>query len=293
MSQILQQLANQIHEEVYKRSYTYKNTIFLCGAGSDKPDSIRNSIDKFLTGSWYSFYYDLFYPEDLFEELLFGPGHQDLISLENILADSVDAIVLIIESYGAVAELGTFSSNKKLRKKLICVVDVKYKKKRSFINYGPLRLMRDKKEGFIVYGDYSNVPKMIDPIRRAISKARRTDTKTVKILNVIQAHHFILSCIYLLEPVQRDTLVKLVMYSSGKNIKLSTALTTGALSISNKNHEIQLTSHGYKLTPIGLTRFKNLGRRRGRTKNLYDLNAMDEMRVAIMNWQLRGKKLIN
>jgi hypothetical protein len=292
MSLILKQLAKQIHDEVYKRSYAYKYTIFLCGAGADKSDSIRDSIDRFLTQEWYSFLYDLFYPEDLFDELLFGPSHQDLISLENILADSVDAIVLIIESYGAVAELGAFSSNTKLRKKLVCVVDAKYKKKKSFINYGPLRLMKDKKEGFIVYGDYSDVSNMIEPIRKAISKASKTKTKSAKILNVIQAHHFILPCIYLLEPVQRDTLLKLVEYASGKNKKISAALTTGALSISNKNHEIQLTSQGYRLTPAGLTRFKNLGRR-GRTRNLYDLKAMDEMRVAIMNWQLRGKKLKN
>jgi len=291
MSDILKKIANQINDEVYKRLYTYKTTIFLCGAGSDKPNSVRNSIDRLLTRGWYSYYYDFFYPEDLFDELLFGPRHQDLISLENILADSVDAIVLVIESYGAVAELGAFSSNSRLRKKLVCVVDNQYRKKKSFINYGPLRLLHDTKEGFIVYGDYSNVEAMIDPIRRAISKARKTESKALNILNVIQAHHFILPCIYLLEPVSRNILIKLVGYASGTDKRTSTALTTGAISISNKNHEIELTSDGYRLTSAGLTRFENLGKR-GWTRHLYDLNAMDDIRVTIMNWQLRGKKPI-
>ena len=130
---MLEYIAKQIHEEVYKSFHTYKTTLFLCGAGRSTVGSVRKKIDDILKSEWFSYQYDIFYPEDLFDELLLGPSHHDLISLENILADSVDAVVLVVESYGAVAELGSFVSNNKLRKKLACVVDKRYKKDKSFI----------------------------------------------------------------------------------------------------------------------------------------------------------------
>jgi len=286
----LQPLAKKIHDEVYRRFYDYKTTIFLCGAGSQDANSIRDKLNKELTNSWYSFHYDMFYPEDLFDELLFGPKHQDLISLENILADSVDAIVLIVESYGAVAELGAFASNKRLRKKLICIVDEKYKKKKSFINYGPLRLLKDKHEGHIVYADYENINKSVEYIRRKISEVKKGMSKKADVTNVVQAHHFILPSIYLLEPVSRDTLVQLVKFASDVDDRKATALATGAISILNKKKEIALSPAGYRLSPSGLDRFSKLGRR-GWTQHTYDTNAMDVMRVAILNWQCRGKRL--
>lgn len=286
----LEPLAKRIHQEVYRRFYDYKTTIFLCGAGSDVAGSVREQLDNELTHSWYSFHYDMFYPEDLFDELLFGPKHQDLISLENILADSVDAIVLIIESFGAVAELGVFASNTKLRKKLICIVNENYKKKKSFINYGPLRLIKDKHEGHIVYTDYNDVNKSIEYIRRKISEVKKDRSKKADVTNVVQAHHFILPSIYLLEPVTRDTLTQLVKFASGVDARKAAALTAGAISILNKKREITLTPTGYRMSPAGLIRFGKLGSR-GWTRHAYDISAMDKIRVAILNWKCRGKRL--
>jgi len=285
-----ERLAKKIHKEVYERFFDFKTTLFLCGAGYNVSGSVRDKIKKELMTSWYLFHYDMFYPEDLFDELLFGPKHQDLISLENILADSVDAIVLVIESFGAVSELGTFASNDKLRKKLICVVDAKYKKQKSFINYGPLRLLKDKREGHIIYADYANITNSIDYIRRKIAEIKRIKSKKTDVTNVVQAHHFILPCIYLLGTANRDTLIQLVKYASGVDERNAEALTVGALSILIKRREIALTPDGYKLTPAGLIRFQNLGKK-SRTQQVYDIKAMDEIRVKILTWKLRGKKL--
>ncbi|MDL1978454.1 MAG: retron St85 family effector protein [Deltaproteobacteria bacterium] len=287
---MIEPLAKKIHNEVYKVFFDYKTTLFLCGAGNEVVGSVRKQINDELTSSRYAFHYDMFYPEDLFGELLFGPKHQDLLSLENILADSVDAIVLIIESFGAVAELGAFASNSKLRKKIVCLVDQKYRKKKSFINYGPLRLLKDKGEGQVVYVEYDNISKSIKAVRRAISKTRKLKRKKPDVKNVVQAHHYILPCIYLLEPVKRNILRKLVEHASGTNDQKSTALTAGAISILNKKREISLTPDGYRLTPTGLISFSNLGSR-GRTRQVYNITAMDEMRVAILNWKYRGKQL--
>ncbi len=287
---MLEQFAARVHNEVFKSFHTYKTTLFLCGAGKTTGDSVREQIATALSSRWFSYQYDMFYPEDLFDELLLGPGHHDLISLENILADSVDAVVLVIESYGAVAELGAFASNDKLRKKLACVVDVKYKKQKSFIQYGPLRLLRDKKEGEIIYGDFSDVWSMIERIRRAVSRIRRSTKKAAGVTNVVQAHHFVLPCIFLLEPVTRETLIILVKNASGCDPRTSTALATGAIAILTKNREVVLTASGYKLTPAGLNRFASLGRR-GQTRRTYNAKTMDELRIAVLNWRCRNRKL--
>jgi hypothetical protein len=283
-------LAEEIHNAVYSQFVDYKTTIFLCGAGESVPNSIRSQIDKELSRGWFSYRYDLFYPEVLFAELLTGPGHQDLISLENMLAESVDAVVLVVESWGAVAELGSFSSNDKLRKKLICVVDQRYKKSKSFINYGPLRLLRSKKEGIILYGDFNNIGELISPIRKAIRKIEKGTTKSLGVENVVQAHRYILSSIYLLEPVSRPILTDLVMDASNNERNKAEALTAGALSILIKNEEVQRSTDGYILTAKGVDEIRTLGRR-GTTRSTFDLKAMDAIRINVLNWKLRNKKL--
>ena len=287
---MLDRLAQRIHDEVYCRFYNYKTTVFLCGASSKSINSVRQQIDHELTTKWFSFQYDMFYPEDLFGELLYGSGSHNLMTLENILADSVDVIVLAIESYGAVAELGTFANIPKLRKKLVCVVDKQFKKQKSFINYGPLRLIRSTKEGQIIYGDYQNVVSIMERIRRAISIAKREKSKITNVNNVVQAHHFILPSIHLLQPVLRETLIELVLHASKTDIQTSTALTSGALSILNRKREVELSPDGYKLTAAGMKHFEALGRR-SRTISLYKADVMDQLRVGIINWQYRGKPL--
>ena len=285
-------IAREIHEKIYSTVYDYKTTIFLCGAGTDVSNSIRRKIDELLTSSWYSFWYELFYPEDLFQELLYGHEHQDLITLENILAESVDVIILVIESYGSVAELGAFASNDKLRKKLLCVVDKRYKKTKSFINYGPLRLLKDKREGCVVYSDFKKISEKneFEKMRKGINSIKRnTRKKSPAVTNVIQAHHFILASVYLLEPINKKDLISLVKFASDIYEQKAVAVTAGALSILSNKKEVYLQPSGFCLTKKGMSHFRALGRR-GWTRNVYKVSELDHIRVIILNWQLRGKK---
>ena len=126
-------IARKIQEDIFRPALSFKTTIFLCGADLSKRTSTRSKIADVMKSSFnYSVYYDLIYPEDLFEELLYSSNSPDLLTLENLLADSVDAVIMIPESPGSYTELGAFASNSKLRNKLICVIDVKYKKVKKF-----------------------------------------------------------------------------------------------------------------------------------------------------------------
>lgn len=285
----IKDLAHRIRDDVYGSFHDYKVTIFLAGADPKSPDSIRRQIDRELRKSfWYR--YDIFYPEDIFDDLRSGPGRLDLMSMEHHLANSVHAIVIIIESPGAIAELGTFSNHPVLRKKLVCVVDKKYEKKKSYINLGPLRLIKDTKEGRVVYGDFSDVPGMVPKINKAIGQVQKGGDRATDIHSIVHAHHFILSSIYLMQPVKRETLKELVQHAADADKQTANALATSALSILNSNREIELTPDGYQLAPAGMDRFENLGRR-GWTRQTFDLQKMDRIRIAILNWNLRGKPL--
>jgi len=285
----LKKLATRISDEVFNKIQSSKTTIFLCGASKEKKNSQREKIANALTGGWYSFQYDILYPEDLFDELMTGPSQQDLMSMENILAESVDAIVLVPESPGAFAELGAFANNEALREKLICVQDIRYKKKKSFVSYA-LRLIKKSKKGEIVYTNFAEELGEVDSLRKAISKMRRSSSKVVNIVNVIQAESFVLSSIYLLEPVLRELLVELVMFASETDEKRAKIATTAGLSILMKKKMIQLTPDGYKLTQAGVKRFLDLGRH-GKSKSYFDLKALDQIRIDVLSWKYRDKAL--
>jgi hypothetical protein len=177
----------------------------------------------------------------------------------------------------------------------VCLVAEKYKKARSFIKNGPLQLLKTTKEGSVLYIDYKQPYASIDAIRSAISKAASFGSKLQKIESIVQVHHFVLPCIYLLElagsKVGTEELVQLVKFASGKEEPRARALATGALAILMRNREVEMTAgRGYKLSPLGLARFADL-KRRGRRGRTVSEKAMDEMRVNILNWRYRGKRL--
>ena len=80
------------------------------------------------------------------------------------------------------------------------------------------------------------------------------------------------------------------MHASSGDERIAKALTAAAISILTKNQEVEITSNGYRLTPSGTGAFRNLGRR-GSTRYAFDLKAMDSIRVDVLNWQLRNKRL--
>lgn len=287
----ISKLSKTIRNDLFERTFNFKTTIFLCGADSRKKNTIRDKIASHLKNSWHSYRYDIFYPEDLFDELMFGAPNHDLLSLENVLADSVDVLLLILESEGVIAELGAFTANKQLVKKIICIQNKNFKKTRSFINYGPLRLLKNSKGGKdkIIYADYNNIQKYFDNIVNAISKTTKHSTKKTDVANVIQTQNFVLPCLYLLESVTREILTKMVECASEGTYQKAFISTTAALSILMKKKYVDLTSSGYRLTHEGLIRFGHLGKS-GKSRSLYSSKIMDNIRLDLLSFIYRNKK---
>jgi len=280
-------ISNKIRDDIYKSAYNFKTTIFLCGADIDRKDKARYKIAEFFK---WQFWYDLIYPEDVFDELLYSSKTKDLLSLEGLLADSVDAVVLIPESPGSFAELGAFANDEKLRNKLICLVDKRFKKDKSFINQGPLKLVKKANPFGLVFMDFNNIENEVDKLIPVLRKMKRVSEKSKNKISLLQLENFLLPSIYLLEPVSNDALVNLVSIAT-EDEENSFQTTTTALTILIKKKKIQLTTDGYRLTKLGLENFFAFQKTKTRLKRQKEKIDIDDLRLEIFNLRNRKKKL--
>lgn len=283
-------LSTKIREDIYKPAYNFKTTIFLCGAKLDDKDKIRYKIAEIFKSFRYSFRYDLVFPEEIFDELLHSAKTKDLLSLENLLADSVDAIVLIPESPGSFAELGSFANDSKLRKKTICIIDKKFKKDKSFINKGPVKLIKNSNKFAIIFVDPDNITNAMPKLGSALKKIKYTSNKKTNKISLLQLENFLLPSIFLLEPVDKGTLIHLVS-SATMDDDNAFQTTTAALTILTEKRLVESTSIGYKLTLLGLDNFLTFRKTKSRIKNQDETIIIDNLRLEILNFRNRKKRL--
>jgi len=280
-------ISKKIRDDIYKPAFTSKTTIVLCGADINQKDNIRHQVATALMNkNWF----DIIYPEDIFDELLYSLNTTDLLTLEGLLAESVDAIVIIPESPGSFAELGAFANDETLRKKLICIVDKKYKKHKSFINQGPLKLIKKENSFGLIFIDPNDIHKELEKLIRSLRKIKKASPKDESPLSLLQIDNFLLPSIYLLEPVTKTSLTNLVE-SATEDVKNSVQITTTALTILIKKKLIQLTNHGYKLTSLGLEKFHASQKTKTRIKNQVEKIEIDNIRLEILNLKNRRKRL--
>lgn len=97
-------------------------------------------------------------------ENLYDISKHDALTFEHLLAELSHSIVIILESYGTVCELGAFSSNDDIARKLHVFNDKLYESENSFINTGPIRKIQEIDEsrvGFVKFNDdFSSLPEV-------------------------------------------------------------------------------------------------------------------------------------
>lgn len=284
-----EKLASKIVDDIYTPINRLSVSIFLCGADVNQKDKTRYKLAENFKEWPYSYKYDVIFPEDIFEELLYNSKDIDLLSLENLLAESVDVILIIPESPGSFAELGVFSSNENLRKKIVCVVDAQYKKNKSFINQGPIKLIKNANGKALVYIEPSLIEKYVHRIHTAIGRIKKESTWT-KDVTLLQLEAFLLPAIFLLEPVTEEVLISVVGFAIKTKKELVPFASKTALNILIKKKLIEVTTEGYKFTQLGRTQFLNLKNRRG-VKTRTETKILDNTRLEILNSRLRQKKL--
>jgi hypothetical protein len=122
--------------------------VLLCGGKvktKEHPDaetppigSLRDAISRAHTT------FEVFRPEEI-ESWQSDGVFKDLLSFEKELASICSLVVIILESEGALVELGAFSQLTELSEKIIAICPSAHRTTNSFINLGILRFISEKK----------------------------------------------------------------------------------------------------------------------------------------------------
>lgn len=284
----LAHLAARLDEEVFQRIELSTPAAFLVGAARSAASALRAQIREELAGKPRITGFDVYYPEDLFEELLRG-GEKgaDLLELENLLAENVHAIVIVLESEGAIAEFGAFANHERLRDRLIVVVNSKYRRARSFIMLGPVSYLRRKTTSKIIYHDFKrpDLRKLGEDVRGAVRKVSKGVVVDTSVRNPVAAQHYLRAAVHVLHPVSQAGLQSLIQRAAGGTPEQANRIVSTSLSILYREGEVALSAEGYSLTEAGRHR---LGRmlqleRQGRAMT----RSLDRARIDVLTWRLR------
>ena len=128
------------------RVLTPKNVskfVFLCGANINNTtiSARRRAIMEFAKKKLP--HTQFFIAEEMFSTLQKEGEKNNMLEIENEISLFTDNIVVVLESASSFAELGVFSHDKELRKKLIVINDSKFRDSKSFIKMGPLKAIEE------------------------------------------------------------------------------------------------------------------------------------------------------
>lgn len=128
--------------------YTEARVVLVCGgrvpqpkAHPDAPEPPLGSLRHAIARAHTSF--ELFRPEEISDWHSDGV-FKDLVSFERELANICALVVIIIESAGAMVELGAFSQLPELAEKSVTICSSSFTNDESFINLGILRFLEQK-----------------------------------------------------------------------------------------------------------------------------------------------------
>ena len=136
-------LRDSISKSRVKTPRNVSKFVFLCGANINNTDiSVRRSaIIKFAKK--HLPHTQFFIAEKMFPILQKEGNKDNMLDIENEISKFADKIVVVLESASAFTELGVFSHDSELRKKLIVINDSKFRGSTSFISMGPLEAIKE------------------------------------------------------------------------------------------------------------------------------------------------------
>ncbi|MCP4650483.1 MAG: hypothetical protein GY853_10445 [PVC group bacterium] len=288
LDKLIKDIADAISNEILPKRHKRSLNIFLVGESTLKNNTIRDQIKANLFAKRImKFWIDIYYPEYLFNELLGQSKKNNLLELETYLAKWVHSVAIILRGEGAIAELGAFANHKKLNNKLIVIVNEKYRGKESFIIQGPVRYLHHNTKSIIRYHnlDQPDIKSLSKDIYDSTIILAEDSEVDETILNPIEAQHFVSLCIYLMEPVDKQTLIWLfraIKTTSDKDVQ--TIIST-SLSILHHQEYLILQSRKYSLTSEGLDKLKLNLKKDYKDRSI--VHSLDNIRLKILNGYLR------
>ncbi|MFW6008789.1 MAG: retron St85 family effector protein [archaeon] len=283
ISNISKKIVNNILPKLNSGNLT---SVFLVGADLSKKASMRKKIYEKLK---LKRNITIYLPETLMKEV-FNSHQVDFLTLENLLAENVNCVVMCIESPGSIAEFGAFTNHNQLRDKLLVIVNKKYKNNRSFINLGPLKMLTrrqklwydypKKKERLIKHKlSDSFLKNLNDKIKRIKKQHKLKD----KLTNPIKNERFLLSILYCLGSLSNKEMIYIIKDIIKEETEPYIIMSKAILSSLSWQRIISLNNNRYYLTEKGLERFKKLFR----FNYLDTMKILDNYRIEILNEKLR------
>ena len=248
------EIANKLNTQFLNKSQNLNEiSIFLCGGSGKEEEKFRRKVGEKISSKLSHYKYSVYYPEDMFIELILGYQKQDLLTLENLLADSASAVVILLQSPGTFTELGAFTNYKELSNKLIVIIDPRFARKRSFINLGPVRFLRTKTKSKVLFipMNNSNLNKLVERITENTRDVAKHSLPIRDLTNPIFAYRFYLALIYIFEPIPKNAILA-ILRSLATNeernivtvaeIVINSLINERKVSLSSKN--LSTTSKG-------------------------------------------------
>ncbi len=116
--------------------------IFLFGGDLDS-ETVRSLLYNHIMAKKPSLFNSLVIVEE-FKDWLHDSIYPDLLTFESDLAETASLVVISLESPGALAELGSFSVNEKLKNKVVIIICDEHHNQNSYIKLGPLRQLNNE-----------------------------------------------------------------------------------------------------------------------------------------------------
>ena len=287
MNEVIVRVAQTLMKHYQDRSEMANDlSIFLCGGNGDEEVKLRRDIGTKIAGLASKFSYAVFYPEDMFIELILGHQRRDLLSLENLLADSVNAVAILLHSAGTFTELGAFANHEKLRDKLIVVVDPKYAHSRSFINLGPIRFLVKETRSRVIYEPMvdKNVLELVKSIADATREIANHSKPAMSLSNPISSYEFFLALVYVLDPVPTNGILEIASILEPHNGDVSLSSQTVVNGLINER-KLLLRSERLSTTESGAEYLIHSNKTKKRSKQL--LEFLTGLRLQALNQTLR------
>lgn len=160
--------------------------MFLCGGPRDKDPtplrSVRHMIYNELTSGKHG---DVAARLKVAEEIQdwFRDGkYQDLLTFEEHLAGLSAVIVLVVESAGAIAELGAFSMSEAFLERLLVLVAEVHYEAESFIRLGPLKRVENFSDKSVLVYDWHDR----DMLGRTTERYEKIDGQMAEVVEAIK-----------------------------------------------------------------------------------------------------------
>ncbi|MCH7996922.1 MAG: hypothetical protein IIB11_03990 [Chloroflexi bacterium] len=280
-------MAEKLRDEYFLKLGSRAVSLLLCGSSDRSGSSRRSRLRQELSKRRRNVRFDIYYPEDLFGELITIPDN-DLLRLEQLLGQSVEIIVILLESAGSIAELGAFSSSYPLMNRMIVIVEKKHKGEKSFIIQGPVRFLSRKTKSRVIYERFTpfDATNVADRIHQNVRLMLRKPLPTRSVSNPIDAYRYVLGVVNTLQPVLRDTLNEVVMHASGLNKQEASTITSTALQLAKSRGQVAQSYSGLRLTKDGATGLQGFLDASPDKTAISEL--LDTLRVQVLNNRLRS-----